>query len=56
MIVVRTSMTVYTNTSICVCGHNNSNTAEDYLNIYITSTLYTKKKKSKQLRLALDTK
>ena len=26
-----------------VYGHNNSNTAEDYLNIYITSALYTQK-------------
>ena len=26
-----------------VCGYNNSNTAEDYLNIYITSALYTPK-------------
>ena len=31
------------NTSIC--GHNNSITAEDYLNIYMTSALYTQKLK-----------
>jgi hypothetical protein len=44
VIVIRAFITVYINTSIC--EHNNSNTAEDYLNLYITSALYTKKLKT----------
>ena len=28
-----------------LCGYNNFNTAEDYLNIYMTSALYTQKLK-----------
>ena len=43
VIVIRAFITVYINTSIC--GHNNSNTAEDFLNLYITSALYTQKLK-----------
>jgi hypothetical protein len=51
VIVVRASITIIQNTS--VCGHNNSNIAEDYLYIYITFALYTQN--SKHLRLVLDT-
>ena len=47
VIVIRAFITVYINTSIC--GYNNSNIAEDYLNIYITFALYTQKLKTSKI-------